>query len=121
MLQRWPGGGGGGGGGGGPTLLQTAGAAHHLTADSYGRCDPILPRLGRSRAEPSGGPSQSQQTSKPLTQEERENNMEEAVETGPMRDGCLDSVFTRRSWTDLLSFFLSAPGSCHCEELTFSL
>ena len=70
VLQRWPGGGGGGGGGGSgggggrPTLLQTAGAAHHLTADSYGRCDPILPRPGRSRAEPSGGPGQSQQTSK---------------------------------------------------------
>lgn len=34
----------------GPTLLQTAGAAHHLTADSYGRCDPNLPRLGRPSA-----------------------------------------------------------------------
>lgn len=33
--------------------------------------------------------------------------MEEAVETGLMSDGCLSSVFTRRSWTDLLSFFSS--------------
>lgn len=49
VLQRWLGG-GGGGSGGGPTLLQTAGAAHHLTADSYGRCDPILPRPGRPGA-----------------------------------------------------------------------
>lgn len=48
VLQRWRGGGGGGGGGSsGPTLLQTAGAAQHLTADSYGRCEPILLRLGR--------------------------------------------------------------------------
>lgn len=78
--QHWP-------GDGGPTLLQTAGAAHHLTADSYGRCDPNLPRLGRPSA---GSQSQSQQTSKPLTQEESENNMEEVVETR-LTDGRLIS------------------------------
>lgn len=33
MLQHWLGGSGGSGCGGGPTLLQTAGAAYHLTAD----------------------------------------------------------------------------------------
>lgn len=48
---------------------------------------------------------------------------EEVVETGPMKDGCINSVFTHRSWTDLLSFFLlfslELPVFCHREELIF--
>lgn len=90
----------------GPALPQTAGAAHHLTADSHGRCDPNLQRTGRPGA--ALHKSQSQQTGKappppphtythttthththsPPTQEDRENNTEEVVvvETRLMND-----------------------------------
>ena len=82
----------------GPTLLQTAGAARHLTADSDGRCDPILPRPGRpgeGRQAAAGPKLTNRQTSD--TGGGEKNNMEEVVETSPMRDGCLDSVFTSRT------------------------
>lgn len=48
----------------GPTLPRTAGAAHHLTADSHGRCDPNLQRTSRPGA--ALQKSQSQQTSEGL-------------------------------------------------------
>jgi len=91
------------GGGGGPTLLQTAGAAHHLTADSSWKVWSNPPEAGPTQCEPSGCQGQSQQTRKPLTQEERENKMEEVVETGLMKDGCFNSV---------LSFL---PVLCNCQ------
>lgn len=41
---------------GGPTLLQMAGAAHHLTADLDGRCDPRHPSPGLTHSEALGQP-----------------------------------------------------------------
>lgn len=40
----------------GPTLLQMAGAAHHLTADLDGRCDPKLLRPRSTHSEAPGQP-----------------------------------------------------------------
>lgn len=111
MLQLWL---GGGGGGGGPTLLQTAGAAHHLTADLDGRCDPILPGPGRPSEGPSGhdGPKPTnQQTSD--TGGGDKNNTQEAVETRLMRDGCLSSVFINHTVLLFFDLFLTEPVICH--------
>lgn len=53
------------------TLPQTAGAAHHLTADSHGRCDPNLQRTGRPGA--ALQESQSQQTSEKGPRERKQH------------------------------------------------
>lgn len=47
-----------------------------------GRCDPIPSKAGSNQRAPLGWQDQNQQTRKPLTREERENKMEEVVETG---------------------------------------
>ncbi|KAI9548065.1 hypothetical protein NQZ68_013084, partial [Dissostichus eleginoides] len=106
VLQRWP------GGSGGPTLLQTAGAAHHVTADCDGRCDPILPGPARPSEGLQAVRAKANNARKPLTQEEREKTMEEVVETGLMKDGCSNFVFTA-----LLSFL---PVSLVMDSLTSS-
>lgn len=75
-----------------------------------------LPKAGvdPARAFRQSGPKPThQQTSNTGTLVGRENNMKEVVEMGLMKDGCLNSVSTHRSWT-VLCFSCTLPVFSQC-------